>query len=135
MKFYLVTAKCGHVGKASYMPIIFPIKAENGREAAKIARTYPRVKHNHWDAILDCQLVDEETYKKQIILNSDDPYLKASSKQEQKKLVIGLKERIRKDYHQNEINKLKKKSSKPNLMYQKQKYINNFSFYEFASNS
>ena len=122
MEFYLVTTKCGHVGKTSYMPITFPIKAENGREAARIAKGYPRVKRDHWDAILDCRKVDEETYLMQVIINSNDPYLHATSKQEQEAMVVGIAERIRNDNHQDELNKLSKKSSRPNLRYQKQKY-------------
>jgi len=50
-KFYIVTAKCGHVGKSKYILIDFPVIAEDGREAAKIARQIPRVKHHHKDAI------------------------------------------------------------------------------------
>ena len=43
-KFYIVTAKCGHVGKSKYILINFPVIAEDGREAAKIARQIPRDK-------------------------------------------------------------------------------------------
>lgn len=129
MEFYLVTTKCGHVGKTSYIPITFPVKAENGKEAAKISRRYPRVKRNHRDAIVECRKVDEETYKMQILINDSDPYLHAKSKQEQEAIVEGLQERIRDDNHQNEINKISKKSSKPNLKFQKQKYI--YSYYDY----
>ena len=52
MAYYLVLTKAGHLGKSCYMPIWFPVEAENGREAAKIARGYPRVKRDHKDAIL-----------------------------------------------------------------------------------
>lgn len=122
MEFYLVTTKCGHVGKTSYMPITFPVKAENGREAAKIARGYPRVKRNHWDAILECRKVDEETFQMQILINNSDPYLHATSKQEQEVMVTDIVARIKDDNHQEELNRLSRKSSKPNLKFQKQKY-------------
>lgn len=122
MKFYLVTTKCGHVGKTSYMPITFPVKAENGKEAAKIAREFPRVKHNHWDAILDCKEVDEGSYKKQVSINNKDPYLSSHSKQEQDKFGESIFSRIKEDNHQEEINRVKKNSKKPNLSYQRMKY-------------
>ena len=129
MEFYLVTTKCGHVGKTSYMPITFPVKAENGREAAKIARGYPRVKRNHWDAILECRKVGEETYQMQILINNNDPYLHATSKQEQDAMVADIAGRIKYDNHQDEINRLSRRSSKPNLKFQKQKY--NYSCYDY----
>ena len=31
--YYKVVAKCGHVGKCNYVPIIFAVVAENGIEA------------------------------------------------------------------------------------------------------
>ena len=134
MNYYLVTAKCGHVGKTSYMPITFPVIAESGKEAARIVRGYPRVKRDHWDAILDCQKVDEATHNAQKALNAKDPYLHATSKQEQDEMVTNLLERIESDNHQNELKKLNKKSSKPNLMFQRKKY-NGYRYeyeYEYA---
>ena len=131
MEFYLVTTKCGHVGKTSYVPITFPIKAENGREAARIARTFPRVKRNHWDAILKVEKVDEDEYLKQIVINNQDPYLHVSSKQEQKELVEDIESRMVEDNHQNEINKPTRKSKKPNLRFQKLKYFGSYDEYRY----
>ena len=118
MQFYLVTAKCGHVGKTSYMPITFPVKAENGKEAAKKVRAYPRVKRNHWDAILGCKKVDKQTYFAQIEINNNDPYLHATSKQEQKRIVEDIQNRIKIDNHQklidiqfNELMRLQKEKN------------------------
>ncbi len=134
MQFYLVTAKCGHVGKTSYMPITFPVKAENGKEAAKKVRAYPRVKRNHWDAILGCKKVDEQTYLAQIEINNNDPYLHATSKQEQKRMVEDIQNRIKIDNHQNELKQLAKKSLKPNLRYQSRKYVFDIDgYYEMCS--
>ena len=122
MKFYLVTAKCGHVGRKAYVPITFPVKAEDGREAAKKVKAYPRVKRNHKDAILSCKKVNERAYLKQVEINKKDPKLHVSSRQEQKRMVAEIEERMMADNHQNELNKMLKKSSKPNLRFQKQKY-------------
>lgn len=122
MKFYLVTTKCGHVGKTSFMPITFPVKAENGKEAARLAREFPRVKHNHWDAILECHEVDAVTYYEQVAINCEDPYLSSRSKQEQDAHADEIYSRVREDKHQEEINQSKRKSKRPNLSYQRQKY-------------
>ena len=47
MGYFKVQVKCGHVGKDYYFPGELYITAENGREAAKVARVMPRVKHDH----------------------------------------------------------------------------------------
>ena len=98
MNFYLVTTKCGHVGKNSYIPIIFPVKAETGREAASLARQFPRVKHNHKDAILDVRCITLEEFLEIKESNNNDLYLKCHSKQEQN-LIVNLSERMVDDLH------------------------------------
>ena len=83
-KYYSVTAKCGHVGKRYYIPIEFAIRAESAKEAARIARDMPRVKHNHKDAIQSVREISREEY---IVLrqrNDSDPYLNCKSIQEQR---------------------------------------------------
>lgn len=105
------------------MPITFPIKADNGKEAARIARMIPRVKHHHKDAIISCVKVDKDLFDRQIETNRIDPYLVSKSKKEQKETVKDLDERIVKDTHQDELKKVVRKT-KPNLKYQKYKYIN-----------
>lgn len=62
MKYYKVTAKCGHVGKGFYYLVDLFIKAENGWDAAKVARKMPRVKHDHKDAVLNVREIDLDTY-------------------------------------------------------------------------
>lgn len=91
--YYKVETKCGHVGKENYIIINFPIKADSKKEAAKIAREIPRVKHNYKDAILGVNEITLEEYKQLCKANSNDPYLKCKNKQEQN-LIIGLEERI-----------------------------------------
>ena len=51
IRFFRVTTKCGHVGKHFYLPVDFAIYAENGKIAAKIARSKSRVKHHQKDDI------------------------------------------------------------------------------------
>ena len=63
MKYYEVTVKFGHVGKNKYYKGNIYIKAENGKEAASKARSCPRVKHDHKDAILSVTELDYETFQ------------------------------------------------------------------------
>lgn len=53
MNYYKVRAKCGHVGRNNYIIKPFFVKANDGKEAAKIVRNTPRVKHDHKYAIID----------------------------------------------------------------------------------
>lgn len=80
MNYFLVTTKCGHVRRTRFIPITFPICAESGKEAAKLARDYARVKHNHKDAILEVKKVSFELYQNQFIINQNDPYLHVKNK-------------------------------------------------------
>lgn len=34
-KYFMVIAKCGHVGRKNYIPVKFAVVAESGKEAAK----------------------------------------------------------------------------------------------------
>ena len=44
--FFEVQAKCGHVGRNNYIVKKFYVKAESAKEAAKVIRSAPRVKHH-----------------------------------------------------------------------------------------
>ena len=83
LKKFVVTAKCGHVGKNYYTIKKFAIMAENKSDAAQITRFIPRVKHHHKDAIIEVIEVDDMAFNKQLAINNDDPYFKVSNKQEQ----------------------------------------------------
>lgn len=90
---YSVKAKCGHVGRHRYMPIDFPIIASTKKEAAKIARNIPRVKHDHKFAILEVKQINKTEYERLIEVNNSDPYLKIKSKYQQKGLEDLINER------------------------------------------
>lgn len=83
MRYFTVTAKCGHVGKGCYIPITFAVKASSAAEAASVTRSLPRVKHHHKDAILSVQEVDQDDYEDRYYINSFDPYLQCTNKKEQ----------------------------------------------------
>ena len=61
--------------------------------AAKIARSFPRVKHHHKDAILGCRVVSIEEYNAIREKNQADTYLSCHSSSEQKRLS-DIKDRI-----------------------------------------
>ena len=65
MRYFNVTAKCGHVGRGYYIPITFAVKAESAAEAASVARDLPRVKHHHKDAILSVKEVNRYEFEDQ----------------------------------------------------------------------
>ena len=83
MRYYEVTAKCGHVGRGYYIPIGFAVRAETASEAATVTRTMPRVKHDHKDAILSVREVDVFEYDDLQEVNRYDPYLQCRSRREQ----------------------------------------------------
>ena len=87
-KYYRVLTKCGHVGRNGYVPIQFAIVAETGKEAAKIARDMPRVKHHHKDAILKVEEISKSIYKEIREINANDPYLHCHSIQEQRQFDL-----------------------------------------------
>ena len=40
IKYYNVTAKCGHVGRENYIPISFPVKALNAKKLVNELETF-----------------------------------------------------------------------------------------------
>ena len=93
-KYYVVKAKCGHVGISYYIPIEFSIKASSKTEAAKKARELPRVKHHHKDAILSVKEVSYEEFVSVYNTNHNDPYLLCKNIQEQNKVYDEIKYRL-----------------------------------------
>ena len=97
-KYFMEIAKCGHVGRKNYIPVKFAVVAESGKEAAKKVRQFPRVKHDHKDAILDVRCITLEEFLEIKEINDNDPYLKCHSRQEQN-LIVNLAERMVADLH------------------------------------
>ncbi len=84
MKNFMVTVKCGHVGKNNYYKGTLFLKAENGKDAARRARECPRVKHDQKDAILEVKEVDEFLYEIGRELNNGIHYYTCENIQEQR---------------------------------------------------
>lgn len=109
-KYYLVEAKCGHVGKNYYIIKTFPIQASSGKKAAKLARQLPRVKHHLKSAIVSTKQVSKSTYLKQLQLNESDPYFYAENKQEQKKMCVMLADHIKPMHQESERVRTKRRT-------------------------
>ncbi|GMO43939.1 MAG: hypothetical protein Pg6C_05840 [Treponemataceae bacterium] len=73
-KRFLVCCKSGHVGRASYIEQIFPVRAASKAEAAAMARFFPSVKHGHKDAILWVRAATREEFVEAKLAMDNDPY-------------------------------------------------------------
>lgn len=85
MFMYEVCAKCGHVGRNYYVDKVFAVRASSAKEAAKVVRDFPRVKHHHKDAIRYVIRIDEARYWEIRRMNDMDPYFTCHSIQEQRR--------------------------------------------------
>lgn len=83
MKYFIATTVCGHVGRGYAINKDFAIRANSKKEAARIARYIPRVKHDYKYAILGVKEVSYEEYVFQSHINSEDPFLNAKNSREQ----------------------------------------------------
>ena len=128
--YYKVVAKCGHVGRRKYIPIIFAVVAENGKDASKLVRQYPRVKHNHKDAILRCDKITFEEFLQIKEINNNDPYLHCQNKQEQN-MFCDLQNRIKEDSCKNKNYKKEDRLSRVTYKLAKYKIINDFNKKEY----
>ncbi|MFH5882349.1 hypothetical protein [Liberiplasma polymorphum] len=94
-RYYLVEAKCGHVGRSNYIVKTFAVKADSGKKAAKFTRQIPRVKHHLKSAIVSTKQVSENDYYQQIQRNNNDPYFMSTNKQQQNRLCEDLHSEIK----------------------------------------
>ena len=120
-KYYAVEAKCGHVGRKNCIIITFGIVAESKKDAARISKNIPRVKHDHKDAIVSVNEISYDEYLEIRKNNSEDYYLRCSSKQEQRILCDNLNSRIIKDsyYDVEEV----KQNRQEKIAYKKKKHL------------
>ena len=88
LEMFEAVCKGGHVGRGWYRPIHFPIIAESRKDAARIARDMPRVKHNHKDAVLNVIKIDFRRYKELKRENDRDKYLHCRNIQDQNLIDI-----------------------------------------------
>jgi hypothetical protein len=94
MKYFKVTAKCGHVGKNWYYRGMFYVCAKDGKTAAAIVREKPRVKHDHKDAIIAVEKIDYLEFEHGTALQRLNPYFNCGNNQEQRQFIDELEEDI-----------------------------------------
>ena len=129
MRLYQVSAKCGHVGRSNFVVKEFPVKANDGREAAKLVRNFPRVKHHQKDAILDVFEISVEEFESLRERNSNDPYFQCTNVPEQRMYEEIVYPEIKKE-------KPERRTSSKNIYLGKEllrnpkKYIGNFYYTE-----
>ena len=121
LKMFEVVCKCGHVGKSHYVIIRFPVMAKSKKDAARIARGIPRVKHDYQDAILNVFEVDKERYFDLVETNNNDPYLHCTCIQDQN--TIDLSDRLM-DEERSDYRIPRKEENKKTVYCNKQKIRN-----------
>ena len=94
VQYYEVVCKGGHVGSNNYFPMHLFIAAENGREAAAIARQAPRVKHDRKDSIISVCPLPYEDYIAGRHEHLRNGYYRSHSKQEMLRLCPNISEQI-----------------------------------------
>ncbi len=82
MNYYLVKAKCGHVGKGKYYEVDFPIKAISKSDAAQICKRKPKVKKHLKNAISSVSEISYEEFKEYLYKFQNNDYVKAHTKNE-----------------------------------------------------
>lgn len=122
IKYYAVTAKCGHVGKGKYIEVTFDIEATSGKEAAKIGRMMPRVKHDHPQAILSVEKINLEEYIELANSNAENPYLQCKNKQEQNVMCPEIYKEVKELYEVNDYSK--KREARLAYLFKKRKLFN-----------
>ena len=71
MKYYLVTAKLGHIGTSCFISITFPVIADSHRKALALSRSIPFLKNEHKDASF---IVDEVTFDEYLMHKVDSSF-------------------------------------------------------------
>jgi hypothetical protein len=99
MKFFEVTAKCGHVGRGQFYTGLFYVRAEDGSAVAAIVRMMPRVKHDHKNAILAVIKVDYTAFRTGQLLHRANPYFNCHSVQEQRLRLAEIADGIQEETH------------------------------------
>ena len=124
---YAVTVKCGHVGRNKCIIKTIPVKANDGREAAEIARWSGRAKHHVKDAIVNVIKISDEQYELLKEVWERDPYFHCSNIQEQRETCIDIEEEVQ--YMENdEIDyelREKNRKNKVNFKHKKNKILRN----------
>ena len=82
MNYYLVTAKCGHIGRGKYLEVAIPIVAESKHDAAQKCLLRPKVKRHLKNAISHVCETTKDEFAKSLFDFKNNPYVKAHTKKE-----------------------------------------------------
>lgn len=82
MKYYLVVAKCGHVGKGKYLEVEFPIYAESKSDAAQKCLKRGKVKKHLKNAITSVSEITYEQFKESRSQFEENTFVHAHTKGE-----------------------------------------------------
>jgi len=108
MNYYLVIAKCGHVGKGRYVEVEFPVYAEDKKSAAQMVWKRGKVKKQLKNAITT---VYEISYNEYIVKSNefdDNTFVRAHTKKEildyieSAEQLISLKKHYKKSFNSRE---------------------------------
>ena len=94
MKYFVVTAKMGHVGRHSYYRGRLYIATSSKKEAARLARGVPRVKHDRKDAIIDVAEIDFCSYVAGQEENRQIAYFSCTCPQEQRSCFYQIEDDV-----------------------------------------
>ena len=79
MKYFKVTAKCGHVSNGYYIDKDFPVYAKTASEASQLVKSFPRVKKHLKYCITACIEITNEEFYDLREKNNNDGYFKAKN--------------------------------------------------------
>jgi hypothetical protein len=135
MGFFEVMAKCGHVGVGRYYRATFYVQAENGKAAAALVRTLPRVKHDHKDAIIAVTKVDYAVFQEGNTEHHADSYFNCRNKQEQSLFLAKIEENI---HYETDIDKGERRDSsdrraKRKAMHRYYRKMDKYSIYKIGA--
>ncbi len=82
INYYLVYAKCGHVGKGNYLEVAFPVYAKTAHNAAQIVLKRPKVKKHLKNAITSVEEINYDDYLNELESFKNNDYIKAHSKKD-----------------------------------------------------
>ena len=75
-KHFAVIVRCGHCGNGNFIPIMFPVYCKDIAAAVDLVRTFPRVKRDQRNAIIDAFEITNLECMYLNAINDRDPYLR-----------------------------------------------------------
>ncbi|MBR5964998.1 MAG: hypothetical protein IK015_02630 [Treponema sp.] len=94
MKYFKANVKFGHVGRNNYYNGFLYLYANSKKDAARIAREYPRVKHDQKDAILGIEEINYVDFMRGLERNKVNSYFSCYNIQEQRSCFAEIQDSI-----------------------------------------